>query len=665
MRAIYLQDAMINHKGFIKKAFLLIALLFVLFIYRNLFLSSHLSSGDFIYYYPSSIQTVMPFGIWDMRHQGMGASNLPTLWIEGPFTLHLQLAKIIPWNLYERIFWFWPFLIFSFVSSLLLARNILGKSIFSYLAPIIYATNTYILLMVGGGQMGGAIAYGLAPLVILLFKNILEKEINWQHSVAAGMIFAVMMSFDIRPSYIIAIVLVLQYVAVVALQIKKPFSRELLLSYFVIPGCIILLTHAYWLLPLIVLHANPIDMVAREITSIASLKFFSFAKIENTISLLHPNWPENIFGKTSFLPSRYLLLPIVAFGSGLLIHKKEKINLYIPVLVGISLLGIFLAKGVNEPMGVVYMWLFEYIPGFKMFRDPTKWYILIAISYSILIPFSLEKITQFKKIKKVKYLHSFIFIGFILLWVLLIKDIFFSSKGTFGDHPINPEYSKFAKMLENDSSFSRTLWVPSIHRYGYSSEQHPALNFQEIAKKQDAKIYFSKESHAKELSDKSIGYIIVPIDSDHEIFLKDRKYSPEARNSYIQILDRVGYLQKMNTYKNLTVYKVASPSPLFRVIGNGEVGWIRLSPTKYFISVNNADQNSRIVFGQNYDSGWEIRWSNKAVVSTNYQGFNSFSVKRKGDFGLIVEYAPQKWVYYGLIVTSISVIGSLFVLLKK
>jgi len=655
---------MINRKNIISKLFFLIPLVFLILIYRNLFFPSYLSSGDFIYYYPSSIKTVQLFGIWDARHLGMGASNLPTMWIEGPFSVHLQLANLIPWNLYERIFWFWPFFVFSFISSLLLAKNILGKSIFAYLAPIIYATNTYILLMVGGGQMGGAIAYALAPLVILLFKQILETR-KGKYSMLSGLIFGVMMMFDIRPSYIIAIILFLQYIALNLLQKNKLLSKDLLIRYFVAPGFIILLLHAYWLLPLAVLHANPIDMVAKEITSLASLKFFSFAKMENTISLLHPNWPENIFGKTSFLPSKYLLLPIFGFLSGLFIYKKEKKGVYVPILMGIALIGIFLAKGVNEPFGGIYLWLFEYVSGFKMFRDPTKWYILIAVAYSVLIPFSLEGISQIKRIKKIRYVKALIFIGFILIWTVLIKDILFSSRGTFGNHPIASEYGNFAKMLEEDTSFSRTLWVPSIHRFGYSSEQHPAVNFQEITKKQDARKYFLKDNHEQELQNRSIEYVVVPIDSDSEIFLKDRKYSAEVRKSYINVLDKASYLQKVNTFKNLAVYRVASPSPLFRIAGNGNITYKRISPTKYFVTVNNINQTSKIVFGQNYDSGWEVNSFSEPIKSVNYQGFNSFSIQKKGSFGFVIEYGPQKWVYYGLVVTTLGLVSSLFILLKK
>ncbi|MEK9184848.1 MAG: hypothetical protein AAB866_01630, partial [Patescibacteria group bacterium] len=51
------------------------------------------------------------------------------------------------------------------------------------------------------------------------------------------------------------------------------------------------------------------------------------------------------------------------------------------------------AKQPFPPFGQINVWLFQHFPGMIMFRDPTKWYVLTAVSYAILIPFSLLKIS--------------------------------------------------------------------------------------------------------------------------------------------------------------------------------------------------------------------------------------------------------------------------------
>ena len=60
----------------------------------------------------------------------------------------------------------------------------------------------------------------------------------------------------------------------------------------------------------------------------------------------------------------------------------------------LGLVGAFLAKGASPPFSEINSWLFQNFPGMNMFRDSTKFYSLIALSYSVLIPFSIWKIYE-------------------------------------------------------------------------------------------------------------------------------------------------------------------------------------------------------------------------------------------------------------------------------
>ena len=152
------------------------------------------------------------------------------------------------------------------------------------------------------------------------------------------------------------------------------------------------------MLPSFISRRNPIEDLGLAYSSLEAVKFFSFAKLEDTIGLLHPNWPENVFGKVGFPKPEFFILPLLAFCSLFFIKNEEKNKRkYILYFIVLGLLGIFLAKGTNEPFGVIYLWMFNHIPGFVMFRDPSKWYILIVISYSMLIPYSISKIYEYLK----------------------------------------------------------------------------------------------------------------------------------------------------------------------------------------------------------------------------------------------------------------------------
>jgi hypothetical protein len=79
--------------------------------------------------------------------------------------------------------------------------------------------------------------------------------------------------------------------------------------------------NSFWIVPNILSYTNAYHATVGDI----SLSFFSVAALSNSISLLHPNWPENLFGKVYFLQPEFLVLPMVAFSS-LLFVKTLRVS---------------------------------------------------------------------------------------------------------------------------------------------------------------------------------------------------------------------------------------------------------------------------------------------------------------------------------------------------
>ena len=292
---------------------------------------------------------------------------------------------------------------------------------FKLLGIFIFVTNSYILLLVSGGQMGIALAYSITPLVSVSFIKIAVQ--NLKLSIITGILFSIQVMFDIRIAYI-TITAIILYLILHFIKSKETLRSSLyiLIYSLVIPLGITGLLHAFWLLPLLFSGTSSINQQLGDIyTTTEAVKFFSFAKLENSLSLLHPNWPENIFGKVGFMKPEFLALPIVAYLSLLFINSKFKIqNSNSKIILFFALLGLvgaFLAKGASEPFGQVYIWLFEYVPGFVMFRDPTKWYLFIAISYAVLLPFSVWKIWEKMSGKS---LFKNLFLILIILYLLFL-----------------------------------------------------------------------------------------------------------------------------------------------------------------------------------------------------------------------------------------------------
>ncbi len=387
-----------------KKILLIINSLLILFvliiigiIFKTWLFSFSISAGDFEYYSLQRIIDIMPLGIWDPARTGLGASILPYLWLESYTSTSIKLSLLLGWGAYIKLFWYIPFLVFSFISSLILLRSLFKNNFLFSLASLIYSANTYSLMMASGGQMGIALSYSLAPFVYYFYIKLLNK-LSLKNSAIFGLVFAFVSLLDIRIGYMLSFAIITYSLIVVRELLKN--IRSTLFLVIIIPLLIVSGIHFFWLLPAVFSAKEAIAQLGDIYTSQEAVKYFSFATMENSFGLLHPNWPENIFGKVGFMKPEYLLLPIIAFSSILFIAKEEvRIKKYLIFFISLGLLGIFLAKGSNEPFGNLYIWLFDNIPGFVMFRDPTKWYSLIAVSYSILVPYSIFKIFIYLKNK--------------------------------------------------------------------------------------------------------------------------------------------------------------------------------------------------------------------------------------------------------------------------
>lgn len=380
-----------------KKVFFIFILVIFSIIFKTWLFSFAISAGDFEYYSLQRIIDIMPFGIWDPTRTGLGASVLPYLWLESYTSSTIKLSLILGWGVYIKLFWYIPFLLFSFTSSLILFRFLFKNNFLFSLASLIYTANTYSLMMVSGGQMGIALSYSLAPFVYYFYIKLLNT-LSLKNSTVFGLVFALVSLLDIRIGYMLSIAIILY--SLISFRVLLKNIRSTLFFVILIPLSIIIGIHFFWLFPAIFSAKEAILQLGDIYTSLEAVKYFSFATMENSFGLLHPNWPENIFGKVGFMKPEYLILPIITYSSLFFINKEEaRIKKYLIFFISLGLLGIFLAKGSNEPFGNLYIWLFDNIPGFVMFRDPTKWYSLIAVSYSILIPYSIFKIFEYLKNK--------------------------------------------------------------------------------------------------------------------------------------------------------------------------------------------------------------------------------------------------------------------------
>ncbi len=677
-----------------KRTFILVLpiLALILFIYRAWFTGGAIIGGDWPYYWRDSLSEMKLWpSLWaQWQENGLGGTN-PLLGLRlfqslliVPFVNWLGL----PWEAVYKVGWFGLFIALSVYGSKKLwevtdSREQRTEGFpWWIIASLVYTTNTYILMVTGGGQMGVAIAYGLAPLVLATFIKFYESIYTsfsvvipakpgiqsgspigsgmTKSAVIAGLALGFQLMIDPRIAYMTMVGVGMYIVSSLVryfVNRKENFLRVLYSTFLGLSFSvgIAVLLNAFWVFPMVVMRNNPLESLGSAYTSIDSIKFFSFADFSHALSLLHPNWPENLFGKTYFLQPEFFVLPVLAFASLLYIGQKTVNNKHIAFFALLALIGTFLAKGAQEPFGRVYVWIFEHIPGFVMFRDPTKWYVLIAISYSVLIPFTLKQLVELRMRSKTLLITLFIF-----FWLFTIREAVLGKLGgTFVAHTVPQEYRDLERFLQAQPNFARTLWVPRQQRFSYGTLDHMQMEAEPLFGATTAaqlKVKLDNPTSMELLGDLGIGYVMIPYDSLGELFLTDRKYDEKKRQEYETVLDRVGWLTKVRS-GNLTIYQTPRRRDLFWLSSNEALTYKRIRPDRYAVSLT-VNAPAMIYFSQTYHPGWVLRAGNTSIRSQRSpKGLNSFEILSPGMYEGVVEFEPQKYVEWGLAVSLLTVLG--------
>jgi hypothetical protein len=629
---------------------------------------------------------------WDWGYSaGMGGFVGSLLWVYLNFGVATTLwGKILgfDWSVVERIAFFYPFLAVSVIGSFVVFKQLLQTSRAAVVSSGIFSLNTYILMVVGGGQIAGVgMAYALSPLVlygfILSLSEVSKSKVNYHtvlfYSLCTSLLFSLQVVYDLRIAYV-TIFAVGIYVIFHIIFSKNSIHllRGIGISAF-LPLLVTALLHTFWIYPTIFNHGTSFTDLGAAYTSTEAVKYFSFGQIEHTVSLLHPYWPENIFGLVHFLNPIYLVLPFLAFSSLLFLQSHKVYRKLILFFCTLGLVGVFLAKGSNDPFGYIYLWMFENFPGFVMFRDPFKWYVLIILSYSFLIPFTVWSI--YDKIKNLtkNYSHKYDFINAQNIWITFIilvllflihPALFGKLNGNFEKSVIPQEYNKLEQFISSQNSYSRTLWIPTVQRYGFYSAEHPAISgrdFFQIYSDLDLVTLMQCECMEQLLKELSVKYIIVPSDAKREIYINDRKYDSELYEKTIEEINKISYLKRIKEFNQIGVFEITNPRDhVWSKNVNSIVKSASKSPVEYSLDLKNVKKGETIFFSEKYDTGWLLRTSNEKVLSEKYEvgnresvtyQINSFKLPKSGTYSASLYYSPQDLVNWGSIVSGISFTG--------
>lgn len=522
----------------------LLILMPAVFVFISFFKPLHLVWGDAPFYYPESLkELVSGLSIWSQNGTDFGGRNL-ALWLSPMMIIYGALNKYLGLgnDAIIRILFYFPSVILAGLGPYFLTRYLkLSKNV-QFFSSLFYLLNTYFILLIDGGQVGIALAYGIFPFIILFWKKFLD---NLSVNKFASAFFATFVLCYVDPR-----IAILSFLVIFLWQILEGRIKNLL--WLILAGILLIPINASWLLPLIKGGAGGLS------TSVTELQLSSLL---NSLFLFAPHWPSNAFGKIVPPYFYFSLIPILIFG-GFLFRKIDK-RYYIFSLI--FLFFAFVAKGGTPPIGTWYEFFVSRVPFGSVFRDSSKFFIPMLLFGGILIGNTVDSLSN---LPRNIYLKWFVFSAAYLYILLLIFP------ATIGNMNFNlsarresDDYQTIYNHLSQENGNFKTLWFNEKPQVAFETLSKPALSanqlvsyrpFASINEGEDAYNFLNNPGFVNWLRVFGIKYVILSGDS-RNIYPteKDMKNWEEIN----KLVSQTPGLTKEDWGTTIPVYKIEDPIP--------------------------------------------------------------------------------------------------------
>lgn len=654
-------------------------LLFAAIVFRVLLVAPVVTSGDWWFQFAPTLNDWFSLPMSWVSQGAFGGVNISSLSMWPFFYLHGIFGHLgFDSGMSNKFVIFIPALSIFVLGSYLLIKQVTGSVVGAAVGSLVLLYNSYILLLAVGGNWAILTAYSFSLFSFWLYIRAVENK-SIPVAVFSGLVCFVASVYELRAFYMLAAIMAL-YLIVNLLVVEKRSQAAGLIRYFFVGFLPIVITFAlgsYWLFGLVqakVLTSN--EVFDRSIFG------NGYMNLPRALALFHPFWSGTFSQafKIYPIPWQFFLVPLFSF-LGFYLNRANKKLIFWALL---ALIGILLAKQEAEPFGQIYKWLFYTVPGFKAFREASKFYFISSISFGVLIGAFIGWIGERKSF--IKYLLP-VAIAFIFVWNA--KPVFTGEmKGLTSPRKIPSDYVIVKDYLQKQKDFSRVLWVPTASRWSLNTNNHPKVVFSQVIQTNWADVakygeftndipvekqttYILKQPEIQRFLDLgSIRYVIVPLqdvanDDDFFAIFGPKQY-------YLDSLSELNFLTKLDigtkevvVYENKTyrphVYLTDVPESLSEEISFNTVSFKTIDATKYAISLKNVTSPVYLNFSEYFNSEWalKINGSNvdlpqkdhqKSVVGLNSFYLDPFYFKGRTNVELILYFRPQIWVTYGLIV---------------
>jgi hypothetical protein len=556
----------------------------------------------------------------------------------------------------ERVLYLWPITLLASCGSFFLIRHICKSDIAALVGSVVYSFAVYFLLISTQHDFI-LLADAVFPFAFLYGMRAIESG-RAADAVRAGLVAFALSAAEFRIFYIYALAITAYgiYGAVAAL----PSSRTALLrtarAVMLIVG-IPLLSHFFWIMGL--MKAG--SLTENEVLSRA-IFYDGSASLVNALAMFHSYWTGGVVRWFTFnpIPIWFWVVPLAAFLGFYLMRRDRRVVFFTLITV----LGLFLSKQSNPPLPGVYAWLFQHVPGFAAFREPSKFFVLVIIGYAVLVGAFARWSTHGAPIYfRVAGRALVVIVMFVMLWngkPLITGEI--GSLYVPSSPP--PGVLELNRYFATQAEFFRVLWSPDIELWTTSGALHPRAYV--------AGMKVGADDHTDvnaQLDTMSVRYIVMPSVPAAEQgkgseYLRDRVGAMAAEGT----ISRVDLgVPELAVYENRDfkphLYLTDAPDAGVGVVAFTSVEFVRVNPTKYVVRLPSTDRPLYLNFSERFHEGWKLGGSGEtASRAKSALEMNSFLILPGTARTLTLNFAPQKYLNIGFsvsVATLVACIGYL------
>src|SRR3989344_1311654 len=495
-----------------------------------------------------------------------------------------------------------------------------------YLAAVFYTFNTYTLVILHTGNYSAnfALTYALFPLTVYYFAKIIENRVNFRDLVLLATIMFIM-SFYLSTFGVVTIFIICAlFIGVIGYPRNfKPIVKNLaILGLLLMPlASYVIITTFYEFLNIQgAVNKNPINtytMLQGGVLYPIVMRF-SWA--------IYNSWE----GKSIFTYDKFFFNPFVNLSYFTLyavliffILRKKLSGVFLYIIVFFLVVSLFLAKAAQYPFGDFYLFLYNNVPFFNIFRSPySKFGMGIILTLAILFLYYAQ------------YFKSRFILVFFLLMIITQSYPLLNGSALIGKGlkngvdrsiQITKSYEQLNEKITSDGMSNITVLVLPPNLFG-NFKTADGFNFigqDPLRKITNANLVYLNSSFGiyrdvfenieQHVEGESID-LLREMGISHVLLRKD-VVNPNYKLFDDSLFKDLAQLEYKDS--QFILYKFKNVEPL---VQGENVSYRRISPVKYSVYIKNYKPGQEIKFLNSYHKGWGV-----------YVNLNQSKLCRSGD----------------------------------